>query len=41
MYCKKTEGKEGPALDIPPEYTDFKHLFEKEADEDALPPHQP
>jgi hypothetical protein len=41
MYCKKTETKQGPALDIPPEYSDFKHLFEKEADEDALPPHQP
>jgi hypothetical protein len=39
LYCKKTEGK--PDLDIPPEYSDFKHLFEKEADEDALPPHQP
>jgi hypothetical protein len=37
LYCKKTEGK--PELDIPPEYTDFEHLFEKEADEDALPPH--
>jgi hypothetical protein len=37
LYCKKTEGK--PDLDIPPEYTDFKHLFEKEADEDALLPH--
>jgi hypothetical protein len=41
LYCKKTEVKQGPALDIPPEYSDFKHLFEKEADEDALPPHQP
>ena len=41
MYCKKTETKPGPALDIPPEYSDFKHLFKKEADEDALPPHQP
>ena len=41
IYCKKTETKQGPALDIPPEYSDFKHLFEKEADEDALPPHQP
>ncbi|GAB7336241.1 hypothetical protein MBLNU13_g09002t2 [Cladosporium sp. NU13] len=41
MYCKKTETKQGPTLDIPPEYSDFKHLFEKEADEDALPPHQP
>ncbi|TLD05659.1 reverse transcriptase domain protein [Venturia nashicola] len=39
LYCKKTEGK--PVLDIPPEYSDFKHLFEKEADEDALPEHQP
>jgi hypothetical protein len=39
LYCKKTEGK--PELDIPPEYTDFKHLFEKEADEDALLPYQP
>jgi hypothetical protein len=39
LYCKKTEGK--PDLVIPPEYTDFKHLFEPEADEDALPPHQP
>jgi hypothetical protein len=39
LYCKKTEGK--PDLDIPPEYTDFKHLFKKEADEDALPLHQP
>jgi hypothetical protein len=37
LYCKKTEGKLD--LDIPPEYTDFKYLFEKEADEDALPPH--
>ena len=41
LYCKKTEVKQGPALDIPPEYSDFRHLFEKEADEDALPPHQP
>jgi hypothetical protein len=41
MYCKKIEVKQGPALDIPLEYSDFKHLFEKEADEDALPPHQP
>ena len=41
LYCKKTEVKQGPTLDIPPEYSDFKHLFEKEADEDALPPHQP
>ena len=41
MYCKKTETKPVLALDIPPEYSDFKHLFEKEADEDALPPHQP
>ena len=39
LYCKKTEVKQGPTLDIPPEYSDFKHLFEKEADEDALPPH--
>jgi hypothetical protein len=39
LYYKKTEGK--PDLDIPPKYTDFKHLFKKEADEDALPPHQP
>jgi hypothetical protein len=39
LYCKKTEGKTD--LVIPPEYTDFKHLFEPEADEDALPPHQP
>jgi hypothetical protein len=39
LYYKKTEGK--PNLDIPPEYTDFKHLFKPEADEDALPPHQP
>lgn len=39
MYCKKTEGK--PTLDIPPEYADFKRLFEKESDEEALPPHQP
>jgi hypothetical protein len=35
LYYKKTEGKLD--LDIPPEYTDFKHLFEPEADEDALP----
>jgi hypothetical protein len=35
LYCKKTEGK--PDLDIPPKYTDFRHLFKKEADEDALP----
>lgn len=41
LYCKMTERKPGPVLDIPPEYSDFKHLFEKEADEDALPPHQP
>jgi hypothetical protein len=39
MYCKKTEVKQGLVLDIPPEYSDFKHLFEKEADEDALLPH--
>jgi hypothetical protein len=39
LYYKKTEGK--LELDIPPEYTDFKHLFKKEADEDALPPYQP
>jgi hypothetical protein len=41
MYCKKTETKQVLTLDIPPEYSDFRHLFEKEADEDALPPHQP
>jgi hypothetical protein len=35
LYYKKTEGKTD--LIIPPEYTDFKHLFEKEADKDALP----
>jgi hypothetical protein len=39
LYCKKTEGKTD--LVIPPKYTDFKHLFEKEADKDALPLHQP
>jgi hypothetical protein len=39
LYYKKTEGK--PDLDIPPEYTDFKYLFEKEADKDALPLYQP
>jgi hypothetical protein len=37
LYCKKTEGKTD--LVIPPKYTDFKHLFEPEADEDALPLH--
>ena len=36
IYYKKTEGKEGLALDIPPECTDFKYLFEKEADKDTL-----
>jgi hypothetical protein len=41
MYCKKTETKQGLALDIPPEYSDFKYLFEKEADKDALLLHQP
>jgi hypothetical protein len=41
MYCKKTETKQVLTLDIPPEYSDFRHLFKKEADEDALPPHQP
>ena len=41
MYCKKTEMKQESTLDIPPEYTDFRHLFEKEADKDALLPHQP
>jgi len=41
LYYKKTEVKQGPALDIPPEYLDFKHLFKKEADEDALLLHQP
>jgi hypothetical protein len=39
LYYKKTEGKLD--LDIPPEYTDFKHLFKKEADKDALPLYQP
>jgi hypothetical protein len=28
-------------LIIPLKYIDFKHLFKKEADEDALPLHQP
>jgi hypothetical protein len=37
MYYKKTEGK--PDLVIPPKYTDFRHLFEPEADEDALLPY--
>jgi hypothetical protein len=41
LYYKKTEVKEGLALDIPPKYSDFRHLFEKEADKDALPLHQP
>jgi hypothetical protein len=36
MYYKKTEVKQGPALDILPKYLDFKHLFKKEADKDAL-----
>jgi hypothetical protein len=39
LYYKKTEGKLD--LDIPPKYTDFKHLFEKEADKDALLLYQP
>jgi hypothetical protein len=39
LYYKKTEGK--PNLDIPPEYSDFENLFEEEADEDTLQPHQP
>jgi hypothetical protein len=39
LYCNQMEGK--PDLDIPLENTDLKHLSEKEADEDALPPHQP
>jgi hypothetical protein len=39
LYYKKTEGK--PDLDIPPKYTDFKYLFKREADEDALPLYQP
>ena len=41
MYYKKTEIKQGLALDILPEYSDFKHLFKKEANEDALLLHQP
>jgi hypothetical protein len=41
MYCKKTEMKQETTLDIPLEYTDFKHLFKKEANKDALLPHQP
>ena len=40
MYYKKIEIKQVLALDIPPEYSDFKYLFKKEADKDALPPHQ-
>jgi hypothetical protein len=39
LYYKKTEGK--LELDIPPKYTDFKHLFKKEANEDALLLYQP
>lgn len=39
LYCKKTEGRS--EIEIPPEYADFKGLFEKESDEDALPKHQP
>ena len=39
LYCKKTEIKQGLALDILPEYSDFRHLFKKEADEDTLLPH--
>jgi hypothetical protein len=39
LYYKKTEVKEGLALDIPPKYSDFRHLFKKEANKDALPPY--
>ena len=39
LYYKETEVKQGLTLNIPPKYSDFKHLFEKEADEDALPLH--
>ena len=41
IYYKKTETKQGPTLDILPEYSDFKHLFKKEANEDVLLLHQP
>ena len=41
IYYKKIETKQGLALDILPKYLDFKHLSKKEADEDALLPHQP
>lgn len=40
LYCKKTEEKEAE-LAIPPEYSDFRQLFEKESDDEALPAHQP
>ena len=41
MYYKKTEMKQEIVLDILPEYTNFRHLFKKEANKDALLPHQP
>ncbi|KAM0713614.1 hypothetical protein Q7P37_010576 [Cladosporium fusiforme] len=40
VYCKKTEEDKTEFI-IPPEYTDFRQLFEKEADEKALLKHQP
>ena len=36
IYYKKTEVKQGLALDILSKYSDFKYLFEKEANKDAL-----
>ncbi|KAM0717753.1 hypothetical protein Q7P37_006085 [Cladosporium fusiforme] len=40
LYCKKTEEAKTEFV-IPPEYADFRQLFEKESDEEALPKHQP
>ncbi|KAM0712543.1 hypothetical protein Q7P37_011640 [Cladosporium fusiforme] len=40
LYCKKTEEAQTEFV-IPPEYADFRQLFEKESDEEALPKHQP
>ncbi|KAM0722089.1 hypothetical protein Q7P37_003015 [Cladosporium fusiforme] len=40
LYYKKTEEAKTEFV-IPPEYVDFRQLFEKESDEEALPKHQP
>ncbi|KAM0713386.1 hypothetical protein Q7P37_010348 [Cladosporium fusiforme] len=40
LYYKKTEEAKTEFV-IPLEYADFRQLFEKESDEEALPKHQP